>query len=153
MRRWLAIALAASLLLNVGVIAAAGYQAWRLGGLPQAAYFGMPHEKLPEHLGLTVEQRVKWHALEEAFLGDFTNDARAIAAHREKMIAMIFGEHPNPAAIETERAAIFALQERQQRRIVGQLLKEREMLTAEQRAKLAEQLLRAAPPMGANLPR
>jgi Spy/CpxP family protein refolding chaperone len=61
------------------------------------------------------------------------------------MIRMIFGERADPAAVEAERAAIFALQERQQRRIIGQLLKEREVLTAEQRARLAEHLLRQAP--------
>jgi Spy/CpxP family protein refolding chaperone len=65
---------------------------------------------------------------------------------------MIFDEGAEAAAVETERAAIFALQERQQRRIIGQLLKEREVLTPEQRAKLAEHLLRQGP-VGAALVR
>jgi Spy/CpxP family protein refolding chaperone len=145
MKRWLGIALAASLALNVGVIAAAGYQAWRIGGLQQASYFGMPHEDIPSYLGLSAEQRAKWHALEEGFLAELERDAREIRAHREWMIRMIFGEQPDPATIEAARAAIFALQERQQRRIIGQLLKEREMLAPEQRAKLAELLIRQAP--------
>lgn len=139
-RTWLGIALAASLALNAGVIAAAGFKAW--SGGRTSAHFGMPHERLPDHLGLTAEQRAKWHAMEAGFLAELSADAREIAAHREKMIHLIFGERPDPAAIEAERAAIFALQERQQRRIIGQLLEERGMLAPQQRAKLAELLLR-----------
>ncbi|HET9043082.1 MAG TPA: periplasmic heavy metal sensor [Burkholderiales bacterium] len=146
-RNWLGIALAASLALNAGVIAAAGYKAW--SGARTDGYFGMPHERLPEHLDLTAEQRRRWHAMEEGFLAEFSADARQIAAHREKMVRLIFGERPDATAIEAERAAIFALQDRQQRRIVAQLAKEAALLTPEQRAKLAEQLLRQGPPRGA----
>lgn len=146
-RKWLGFALAASLALNVGVIAAAGYKAW--SGARTSAYFGMPHEDIPGYLGLSSDQRAKWHALEKGFVAELANDAREVAAHREKMIRMIFGERPDPAAIEAERAAIFALQERQQRRIVAQLLKEQEMLTAGQRAQLAELLVRKGAAHGA----
>jgi hypothetical protein len=141
-RSSIGIALAASLALNLGVVGAAGYKAWQTGGGRTSAYFGMPHEDIPAFLGLTSDQRAKWHILEEDFLAELANDAREIAAHREGMIRMIFGERPDPAAIEAERAAIFALQERQQRRIVAQLLKEQEMLSAGQRGKLAELLIR-----------
>ena len=144
-RKWLGFALAVSLAVNAGVLVAVAYAAWQRGGAGPAAYFGMPHENLPEHLGLTAEQRAQWHAMEQGFLPDLTSDARGIAAHRERMIRMIFGERADAAAVEAERAAIFALQERQQRRIIGQLLKERELLTPEQRARLAEHLLHQAP--------
>lgn len=144
-RNWVGLALAASLLVNAGVLGAVGYATWQRGGPSQGTYFGMPHEDLPGYLGLTAEQRVHWHAMEQGFLGALTSDAREIAARRERMIRTIFGERADPAAVEAERAAIFALQERQQRRIIGQLLKEREVLTAEQRARLAEHLLRQAP--------
>lgn len=143
-RSWLVFALAASLLVNAGVLGVAGYAAWQRGA-SQGGYFGMPHENLPDHLGLTAAQRTQWHAMEREFLPQLTNDARAIAAHRERMIRMLLAERADPAAVEAERAAIFALQERQQRRIIGQLLRERELLTPEQRARLAEHLLRQAP--------
>jgi Spy/CpxP family protein refolding chaperone len=143
--RWLGVTLAASLAVNAGVFVAAGYKVWQAGGGRGSAYFGMPHERLPDHLGLTAEQRARWHAMEEGFLADLSRDARDIGAHRETMIRMIFGERPDLAAIESERAAIFALQDRQQRRIVAQLLAEAEMLAPEQRARLAEQLLRQVP--------
>lgn len=149
--RWLGIALAASLALNLGVIGAAAYKAWH-GSTPTNAYFGMAHERLPEHLGLTAEQRARWNAMEQGFLADLANDAREIAAHRGKMVHMIFGERPDLIAIEAERAAIFALQDQQQRRIVAQLLREAELLTPEQRTKLAEQLLRQTPASGVAVP-
>jgi Spy/CpxP family protein refolding chaperone len=147
-RHWVGLALAASLLVNAGVLGAVVYAAWQRGGPGELPYFGMPHENLPEYLGLTAAQRANWHAMEQGFLADLTSDAREIAAHRERMIRTIFGERADPAAVEAERAAIFALQERQQRRIIGQLLKERDVLAPEQRAKLAAHLLRQAP-MGA----
>lgn len=150
--RWLGIALAASLAVNAGVLIAAGYKVWQTERGRDSAYFGMPHERLPDHLGLTAEQRARWHAMEEGFLADLSNDAREIGAHRERLIRMIFGARPDPVAIEAERAAIFALQERQQRRIVAQFLKEAEMLAPEQRMKLAAQLLRQARVNGAAVP-
>jgi hypothetical protein len=61
------------------------------------------------------------------------------------MIREIFAARPDPAVVERERALIFARQETQQRRIVGQLLRERELLHPEQRAKLAELLIRQTP--------
>lgn len=145
-RNWIRIALAISLLLNVGVLGGVAYQAWRLGSLPElSAYFGMPHERLPDYLGLSREQAAKWHELETGFLDALADDARTIRAHRERMIHEIFSAQPDPAVVERERALIFARQEAQQRRIIGQLLREREFLSPEQRAKLAELLLRQTP--------
>jgi hypothetical protein len=85
-RTWLGFALAVSLAVNAGVLVAVGFAAWQRGGPGQATYFGMEHENLPEHLGLSAEQRAKWHAMEEGFLAALTSDAREIGAHREKMI-------------------------------------------------------------------
>jgi Spy/CpxP family protein refolding chaperone len=145
-RNWIGIALAISLLLNVGVLGGVGYQAWRLGALPElSAYFGMPHEQLPDYLGLDAAQRAKWREIEAGFLAGLTDDARAIRAHRERMIHEIFGARPDAAVVERERAQIFARQEAQQRRIVDQLLRERDLLSPEQRAKLADLLVRQAP--------
>ena len=57
----------------------------------------------------------------------------------------IFSAQPDASVIERERAAIFALQEAQQRSVIGQLLKERDMLSAEQRLALADLLLKQDP--------
>jgi hypothetical protein len=61
------------------------------------------------------------------------------------MIREIFSGQLDRARIETERSAIAELQAAQQRRIIEQLLRERDLLDAEQRRKLADLLLRQAP--------
>jgi hypothetical protein len=145
-RSWIRVALAISVLLNVGVLGGVAHQAWRVGGLPElSSYFGMPHEQLPAYLGMSPGQRAQWHEIESGFLQALADDARTIREHRERMIREIFGAQSDPAAVERERALIFARQEAQQRRIIGQLLRERELLSPEQRAKLGELLIRQTP--------
>lgn len=81
-------------------------------------------------------------ALEETgFVESLRESGRQIQAHRERMVREIMSAQPAPAVIERERSAIFALQEAQQRAVIAQLLKEREMLSPAQRAALAELLL------------
>ncbi len=53
----------------------------------------------------------------------------------------LLSAQPDAAVIESERSAIFKLQEAQQRAVIAQLLKEREMLRPEQRTALAEMLI------------
>lgn len=142
--------LAASLLVNVGVIAAALLPGWRSDVAGERALFGMGHEQVPAHLGLDAGQRERWHAMETQFVQALRESGRRIEGHRQRMVREILSAQPSSAAIESERAAIFALQEEQQRAVIAQLLKEREMLRPEQRAALAELLLAqgAATPAG-----
>jgi hypothetical protein len=69
------------------------------------------------------------------------DSARQIRIHRERLVREIMSARPDLAAIERERGAIFELQEKQQRDVIAQLLKEREMLRSEQRDRLAQLLL------------
>ena len=143
-RSGLRLALACSLLVNLGVVAAVGYHAAGLGELP---LFGRAEHSadLRTQLGLTAQQRQQWNATEKAFLADLDADHVLIRAHRERLIGRIFSESPERSAIESERQAIASLQEKQQRRVIEQLLAEREILDTEQRQALAELLLRDAP--------
>lgn len=138
--RW-KLLLAASLLINVGVIAAAWLPAWRADGTSERALFGMGHEQVPGHLDLDATQRAHWHAMEADFVRALRESGSQIQGHRERMVREIMSAQPDAAAIERERAAIFALQEAQQRAVIAQLLKESEMLRPDQRATLAELLL------------
>lgn len=133
--------LAASLLVNAGVLVAV----WR-GGLPadgagERAFFGMGHDQVAAQLRLDAAQRERWKALEAGFADELNQSARRIEGHRERMVREIMSAQPDTATIERERAAIFALQEAQQRAVIAQLLKERELLRPEQRTALAELLL------------
>ena len=133
--------LVASLLVNVGVIAAAWLPAWHAGGAGERALFGMRHAQVPEYLGLDAGQRERWHAMETEFVAALRDSQRRIEGHRERMVREILSAQPDAAAIERERSAIFALQEAQQRAVIAQLLKEREMLRPGQRAALAQLLI------------
>ena len=143
-RSGLRLALACSLLVNLGVVAAVGYHAAGAGELP---LFGRSRHSadLPGRLGLTTQQRQQWNAIEKAFLADLDADHALIRAHREQLIRQIFSGHPERITIESERQAIASLQEKQQRRVIEQLLAEREILDTGQRDALAELLLRDAP--------
>lgn len=133
--------LAASLLVNIGVIAAVWLSALQGNGAVERALFGMGHDEVAEHLELDAAQRVQWKAMETGFVEALNLSTRRIESHRERLVREILSADPDPVAIERERAAIFALQEAQQRAVIAQLLEEREMLRPEQRAALAELLI------------
>lgn len=137
----LKLVLAASLLVNAGVLAAVWLPGWGAGDAIERAIFGMQHEKVPEHLGLDALQRERWHALEADFVERLRESGERIQTHRDRMVREILSAQPDAAAIERERSAIFALQESQQRAVIAQLAKEREMLRPEQRTALAELLV------------
>ncbi|MFZ5543240.1 MAG: Spy/CpxP family protein refolding chaperone [Pseudomonadota bacterium] len=132
--------LAASLLVNVGVVA--GSLFFRAApGVGEAAHFGMGHEQVAEHLKLDQAQRARWHAMEADFVRELNASGQQIQEHRQRMVREILSERPDRALIEREREAIFGLQQLQQRQVVEQLLREREMLSPQQRQALADLLL------------
>lgn len=133
--------LAFSLLLNVGVLGAFGYQAWR----GSEAHSGHEHDYLVKHLKLTEQQHRQWRDKEEHFLREMSGSWEAVRIHRERMIREIFSPQPDPEAIESHRAAISRLQEKQQREVIKQLLQEQQILSPAQRDALAELLLRQTP--------
>ncbi|GAB1394560.1 hypothetical protein MASR1M60_27240 [Rhodocyclaceae bacterium] len=120
-----------SLLINVGVLGGAAYRALATDTFPG----------LPRHLGLDAEQMQRWHAAEHGFLAQLADGATAIQVHRDRMIRAIFADAPDLALIDAERVAIAALQDAQQKRVIEQLLRERELLRPDQRERLAALLL------------
>lgn len=133
--------LAASLLVNAGVLVAVWVPGLGAGGAIERTLFGMRHEQVPEHLRLDAAQRERWHVLEAGFVEQLRDSGLRIQEHRERLVRQVLSAEPDAAAIERERSAIFALQEAQQRAVIAQLLKEREMLRPEQRTALAELLI------------
>lgn len=126
-------ALVLSVLLNLGVVGAAGYRS--------VAPSHPDPADLAVRLRLDANQRARWHAVEEGFVRELDADWRAIAAHRETLVREVFAEQPDAARIEAERASIAQLQVRQQQRVIAQFLREREILDAQQRGKLVDLLL------------
>jgi Spy/CpxP family protein refolding chaperone len=145
MKRYrLQLLLALSLLINVGVIAGAWLQWSRPEAAIERAWFGMGHRQVPEYLRLDAAQRERWHTMEQDFVKALNATARDIQSHRERLVREILSAAPDALVIERERTAIFALQEAQQRSVIEQLLKEREMLSPQQRIALADLLLEQA---------
>jgi len=136
----LRIALALSFLVNLGVVGAVAYRTMVPSAAPAAG------ESLPRHLQLSTEQVHRWHESEAAFLKQLDAGAQQIRAHRDRMIGAIFAETPDQAQVDAERTAIARLQEEQQKLVIAQLLREREMLQPAQRERLAKLLL--AQPVG-----
>ena len=140
----LRLALALSLLVNLGVIGALGYRALQPGAHTVPAQGSADAASLVRHLELSKEQLRKWRADEAQFLDQLAAGAAQIRVRRDRLIDEIFAELPDHAAIEAERAAIAELQDAQQQLVIAQLLRERDLLDARQRALLA-QVLRAQP--------
>lgn len=132
-------ALVLSLLINLGVVGAVAYRATAPAAMP-------PGESLPRHLQLSAEQLHRWHESEAAFLKQLGAGAEQIRVHRDRMIGAIFAETPDQAQVDAERTAIARLQEEQQKLVIAQLLRERELLQPAQRERLARLLL--AQPVG-----
>ncbi|MNF52175.1 hypothetical protein D3C84_335170 [compost metagenome] len=130
-------ALVFSLLINVGVLAAAGWQMLPRDGLPMPS--GAP-TSLSRHLQLSAAQLQRWHDAEVLFFARLHASGIAIKEHRDRLIEAIFAESPDPEMIERERLAIAGLQDAQQQQVIEQLLLERNILTAEQRQRLAQLL-------------
>lgn len=134
-----------SLLLNLGVIGAVGYLAVKRGQLPVVFDGDAKEANLPDYLRLSAQQRRQWHDLETGFLKDLAAGWQQIRPHRENMINEIFSDRPDRGRIEADRAAIAQLQATQQKRVIEQLLKERDIIDRGQRRALAEILVRQAP--------
>jgi len=130
-------ALLLSVLLNVGILAAAGWQKLSHDGLPMPS--GAPNE-LSRHLQLSASQLQRWHDAEAPFLAYLQASSAALGEHRRRLIEAIFADPPQRTTIDAEQARIAELQNEQQRLLIDQLLLERDILDARQRATLARVL-------------
>jgi Spy/CpxP family protein refolding chaperone len=131
----LRLTLALSLLLNLGVLGAFAYRALAPAAAPPAG------EALPRLLQLSAQQQQQWHQTEAAFLQQLGAGGADIRVHRERLIRAIFAATTDLAVIDAERTAIARLQDEQQKLVIQQLLRERELLTPPQRERLAQLLL------------
>lgn len=135
---WTRYLLAASLALNLGVVAALVFRA---GAPSPAGSAASTTLKLPDYLDLSDEQRTRWEALEPDFLHALATNWQSIREHREALVRHIFAPTPDRAAIDAEHHAIAALQAAQQQRVIEQLLAERGVLDDRQRTRLMDLLL------------
>lgn len=136
-RETLGYLLALSVLFNLGALAAAGYQSLRSE---------QQTTDIPKVLALDAGQARRWKELDAAFVSELDSGWREIGHQRETLIRAVFADQPDPNAIEATRARIAELQANQQRRVIAQLLQEKQLLAPAQREALMKLLLRQRPP-------
>lgn len=130
-----------SLLLNVGVLSAVGFQVFKNGKVPAVLAQETGSAGLEAYLQLDAAQLPRWREQERSFMEELDEAWVWIHDHRTTMIHEIFSENPQMDVVERERQAIAELQEEQQHKVIQQLLREREMLDQSQRARLVRLLL------------
>lgn len=131
----LRLALTLSVLFNLGVLGALGWQ--QLSGyLPSAP----PEALLIRELQLDAEQRQQWIDSEEPFLRELNQSGLAISQRRNQLIENIFAEQLDHQRIAATQSALAEQQNHQQQLVIEQLLREREILNPDQRQRLAQLL-------------
>ncbi|MBD7978788.1 periplasmic heavy metal sensor [Serpens gallinarum] len=131
-------ALAFSVLINLGVLAALGWQKLASDGLPMPSG---AQTTLSRELQLSPGQLQRWHDAEAPFLALLHASGADIQKHRDELIQAIFSGDVDRARIDRAQASIADLQNRQQQLVIEQLLRERDILDAQQREKLAQLLM------------
>lgn len=131
----LRLALTLSVLFNLGVLGALGWQ--QLAGYLAPA----PAEALlVRELQLDDEQRQRWVNSEEPFLRQLNKFSLAIQQQRDQLIENIFAEQLDHERIAAAQSALAERQNQQQQLVIEQLLREREILNSTQRQRLAQLL-------------
>lgn len=131
----LRLALTLSVLFNLGVLGALGWQ--QFANL-QRSQPGEP--LLVRELQLDEQQRQHWLDFEAPFLHELNQSSLAIQQQRNQLIDSIFAEQLNHERINAAQAALAEQQNHQQRLVIDQLLREREILSTTQRQRLAQLL-------------
>lgn len=135
----LRLALIASLLFNLGVLAALGWQQLA----ERASASGTP--LLVRELQLDDRQQRQWQDIEAPFMLELNASTLAIQQQRNQLIDHIFAEQLDAELIRAAQSTLAELQNRQQQLVIEQLLREREILDASQRQHLAHLLMRQSP--------
>lgn len=135
----LRLALIVSLLFNLGVLGALGWQ--QLGGRLNES--GLP--LLVRELQLDDLQQQQWRDIEAPFLLELNRSTLAIQQQRNQLIDSLFAEQLDAERIRIAQNVLAELQNRQQQLVMEQLLREREILDASQRQHLARLLTRQSP--------
>jgi Spy/CpxP family protein refolding chaperone len=116
--------LIASLILNVTVLATAGYRAYRQSASWVSPFGGVMKQSqfLFEELSLKPEQLKSLKKRTIPFRADIDRLRQEITAKQKKLIALMRAEKPDTKAIDSTIAQISGMQEDMQRRITGHML-------------------------------
>ncbi len=131
----LRLSLTLSLLFNLGVLGALGWQQFADRSHAQP---GEP--LLVRELQLDDEQRQRWQDTEGPFLRELNQSTLMIQQQRNLLIESIFAEQLDHQRIAIAQTALAEQQNHQQGLVIDQLLRERQILNGTQRQRLAQLL-------------
>lgn len=119
-------------LLNLGILLSIVWESWGPTNKPPV---------LANYLQLDAEQVLRWGQAEQTFLGQLEGNEAAIKQQRNTLIEAIFADDLILDDVHLARQTLAQLQNQQQEIVIEQLVAERAILTARQRALLHELLL------------
>ena len=127
-------ALIASLILNVTVLATAGYMYYQRSS-SWVSPFGVKIKKdrfLFDELSLRPEQREAMKARALPFRAEIDKRRQEIASKRKDLITLLRADKPDKKAIDAVITRISAMQKEMQQRITGHMLEEKSLLDKDQ---------------------
>jgi len=128
--------LLASLVLNISVLAAAGYVYYRHSFGYWVTPFGNVVNKdhfLFEELSLRPEQASIMKERATAFRAEIDRRRKEILEKRKELFALLREENPDAAGIEAAISSISRMQEEMQRRVAANILQVKALLDKDQR--------------------
>ena len=146
-------ALAASLILNLTVIATAGYRYYAQSRM-WVSPFGKVMEKdkfLFEELSLKPEQMAEMKKKAMPFRAEIDRRRQEIVEKRKELVALMRDQNTDKKAIDRTITEISAKQEEMQRMVVGHMIEVKSSLDADQQRKffdLIEKNMGGGGPMG-----
>jgi Spy/CpxP family protein refolding chaperone len=133
-------ALIASLVLNVTVLATAGYRAYQHPA-PWVSPMGVvmkPHQFLFEELSLKPEQIKALKEQTIPFRAEIDRRRQEIVAERKKLFMLMRSDEPDRKAVDTAISRISRMQEDMQRRITSHMLEVKASLDQDNQRKFIE---------------
>lgn len=139
-KKVLIFALVASLALNVSMLAAAGYRAYRHAG-QWVSPFGTvmtPHRFLFEELSLSSVQLKALRERTIPFRAEIDRRRREMIEKRRVLVALMRSERPDKKTIDATVGQISRMQEEMQRRITNHMLEVKGSLSPEDQRKFLD---------------
>ena len=133
-------ALIASLILNVTVLATAGYRAYQHPA-PWVSPFGVvmkPHQFLFEELSLKPEQLKTLKERTMPFRAEIDRRRQEIVAERKKLFMLMRSDETDQKAVDAAISRISRMQEDMQRRITSHMLEVKASLDKDNQRKFIE---------------
>ena len=124
-----------SLLFNVGFISSLGYHLWKRREIQKTFKDQVAQQKhfIPKKMRFTHEQRMHLRKIRRTFLYRIWPLRKKLAEEREALGKLLMNDKPDTILIEKKLHEIGELQTKMEKEVVFQILREKDVLTPQQR--------------------